>query len=208
MDILLATANPAKYCELRRLLAPLRAGLRNLSEYPHLPDYAEDALTFQENAVGKAKWYAARTGLPTIADDGGLCIDALDGWPGVHSRRIFGDGRRATDDAMIREVLRRMGGIPPDRRSCAMRTVVAFAVPSGFVCFAEGADAGYIAMAPSAPQIPGFPFRSIFVHRDAGVGGADLPDDGNHAMRHRSRAVALLLPQIAAWMANPAHLPT
>ncbi|MDO8463282.1 MAG: non-canonical purine NTP pyrophosphatase [bacterium] len=126
MELLLATRNPAKIETFRTLLGGIGAELRTLAQYPHLTPYPEDEPTFEANAIGKATWYARATGLPALADDGGLEIEVLDGWPGVHSRRIFGDGRAATDDEMIAEVLRRMEGIPEKHRGCRMRNVLAF----------------------------------------------------------------------------------
>ncbi|MBI4433869.1 non-canonical purine NTP pyrophosphatase [Candidatus Uhrbacteria bacterium] len=202
MDFLLATDNPAKQQELSRLLVSLHVCMRNLTDYPHLPDFSEDAATFSENAIGKARWFAQATGLPTIADDGGLEIDALDGWPGVHSRRIFGDGRRATDEEMVREVLRKMQGIPAERRGCRMRTVVAFVAPTGEEWTAEGVDRGRIATTASSRRIPGYPFRSLFFHATAGAVVTELADHGARAMTHRRQAVAQLLPQLAAWVAQ------
>lgn len=221
MTILLATSNPGKIEELTQLLAPLGVRLRTLADFPDIPDCPEDEPTFEANAIVKAKYYAERTGLPTIADDGGLEIDALGGWPGVHSRRLFGDGRRATDDEMIQEVLRRLEGIPTERRGCQMRSVVAFAAlpltsvtPSHSpllqggekIVTGEAIDRGTIALQPSAYRIPGFPFRSIFYHPEQKMTTAEAVERGARmadVMHHRRDAVAAILPKLRAWMAEP-----
>ncbi len=205
MDFLLATSNPGKTQELRELLEGFPVTLRTLADFPDIPDVAETATTFEENAVAKAMYYAEQTGLPTLADDGGLEIDALNGWPGVRSRRIFGDGRRATDGEMITEVLRRMEGIPSERRGCQMRSVVAFTTPEkGPGPFSgEGIDRGIIAERPSAYRIPGFPFRSIFYHPEQGMTTAEAVERGARmadVMTHRRNAVAQLLPKLQQWL--------
>lgn len=220
MDFLLATSNPGKIQELRELLAPLEAPspltgliefsvtLRTVADFPDVPDVPESEPTFEANAIAKAKYYAERTGLPTIADDGGLEIDALGGWPGVHSRRLFGDDRRATDDEMIAEVLRRMAGIPPDRRGCQMRTVVAFGQPDGTMFHAEALDRGAVAEHASVrPRLPGFPFRSIFFHPEAGGTIVNVLARKPKAvvMTHRRDAVAALLPKLMAYVGSHAH---
>lgn len=218
MDLLLATSNPGKVEELRELLTELPVTLRALTNFPSVPDCPENEPTFEGNAVVKAKFYAERTGLPTIADDGGLEIDALNGWPGVHSRRLLDDGRRATDEEMIQEVLRRMKGIPPERRGCQMRSVVAFAAPpltsvtpsrspllqgGGEIVAGQGIDRGIIAQQPSAYRIPGFPFRSIFYHPEQKMTTAEAVERGARmadVMHHRRDAVAAILPKLRAWI--------
>jgi len=201
IDILLATSNPGKIEELRGLLASLNARPHTLAEFPGVPDIEETATTFEENAVAKARYYCEQTGLPTIADDSGLEIDALDGWPGVHSRRIFGDGRHATDEELIAEVLRRMNGIPPERRGCQMHAVVAFVAPDGTALTGVGIDRGAIATQPSVHRIPGFPFRSIFFHPEQGRTIAEAGERGarmEDAMTHRRDAVRALLSKLRA----------
>lgn len=228
MDLLLATSNPEKEQELRELLEGLSITLRTLTDFPDIPDCPEDEPTFEQNAIVKAKYYAEQTGLPTIADDGGLEIDALDGWPGVHSRRLFGDGRRATDEEMIAEALRRMEGIPAEQRGCQMRSVVVFAAlpltsitPSPTspaelrgtsrspllqgggveIATGEGIDRGTIALQPSTYRIPGFPFRSIFYHPEQKMTTAEAVERGARmadVMHHRRDAVAAILPKLRA----------
>lgn len=202
MDLLLATSNPGKIHELRELLTELPVTLRTLADFPGIPDVPENESTFEANSVVKAKHYAERAGLPTIADDGGLEIDALDGWPGVHSRRLFGDRRRATDEEMIAEVLRCMDGIPPEQRGCQMRSVVAFAAPDGTTFTGEGIDRGIIALLPSLYRIPGFPFRSIFYHPERGMTTVEAVEHGANmedVMTHRRDAVRALLPKLQEW---------
>jgi len=203
MDLLLATSNPGKITELRELLAGLPVTLRTLEEFPSIPDCPENEPTFEANATAKARYHTERTGLPTLADDGGIEINALGGWPGVHSRRLFGDGRRATDEEMITEVLRRMEGLPTAQRGCQMRSVVAFAAPDGTTLTGEGIDRGVVTDAPSSYRIPGFPFRSIFLHPGQGITTAEAVERGARmadVMTHRRTAVAQLLPALRVWL--------
>ncbi|MDP3770934.1 MAG: non-canonical purine NTP pyrophosphatase [bacterium] len=210
MDLLLATSNPGKVAELRELLAGLPVTFRTLVEFPDVPDCPENEPTFEGNAIVKAKYYAERTGLPTLADDGGIEIDTLDGWPGVHSRRLFGDGRRATDEEMITEVLRRMEGIPRERRGCQMRSVVAFVVPGGTIGTGEGIDRGVIVEKASPYRIPGFPFRSIFFHPGEGMTTAEAVERGARmadVMTHRRHAIAQLLRKLTEWLTEHSTSP-
>ena len=203
MDLLIASSNPGKIQELRELLAGLPVTLRTHADFPDIPDCSENEPTFEGNAIVKAGYYASGTGLPALADDGGIEIDALDGWPGVHSRRLFGDGRRATDEEMITEVLRRMEGIPEARRGCQMRSVVAFAAPDGTVATGEGIDRGTIAITACTYRIPGFPFRSIFFHPGQGMTTAEAVERGARmadVMTHRRTAIAELLPTLRTWL--------
>ncbi|MBI4142629.1 non-canonical purine NTP pyrophosphatase, partial [Candidatus Uhrbacteria bacterium] len=124
-------------------------------------------------------------------DDGGLEIDALGGWPGVHSRRIFGDGRRGTDEELIAEVLRRMADIPLAQRGAQMRTVLAVVAGHQVVATAAGVARGTIATVPVARRIPGYPFRSLFIPEGLGDVGS---------MGHRRAAVAKLLPTLRNWL--------
>ncbi|MBI4142323.1 non-canonical purine NTP pyrophosphatase [Candidatus Uhrbacteria bacterium] len=193
MELLIASANPGKIEELRGLLAGVPVTLRTLQEFPELPDFPESEPTFEANAIGKARYSAERIGLPTIADDGGLEIDALGGWPGVHSRRIFGDGRRGTDEELIAEVLRRMVDLPPDQRGAHMRTVLAVVVGQEVIATATGVARGTIAAVPTERRFPGYPFRSLFVPD----GSADVG-----SMGHRRAAMQDLLPTLKNWIAR------
>ncbi len=126
--LVLATRNPAKLAELRRILDAARVpvGVADLAEYPGMPEVAETGLTFTENALLKARAVAAFTGLPTVADDSGLCVDALNGMPGVLSARW--SGKHGDDEANLWLVLGQMADVPaaaavrtssaPPRSSC------------------------------------------------------------------------------------------
>src|SRR5262249_62283678 len=121
--VLIATSNPAKLAEYHLLLRGFALQPISLADagIHHHPE--EDGATFRENAVKKARFYFARARIPTIADDGGLEIDALGGAPGVRSHRWI-DGGEASDDALVAEVIRRMAGIEDSRRTARICAAV------------------------------------------------------------------------------------
>lgn len=193
---LLATTNPAKRHELGTLLAGLPVTWRWLGELPDRPDVAETGATFEENATLKARAYASWSGMPSLADDGGLEIDALGGAPGVRSHRWDGD-RELTDAELIDRTMERMRGIPQERRGAQMRVVLALALPGGPVYTAGGTIRGVIAERPTPHLDPGFPFRSLFVVPDYGKYFVDLTPEEHEGINHRRRAVEELTRKIA-----------
>jgi XTP/dITP diphosphohydrolase len=156
--LLIATTNAAKVREYRRLLGDLPI---ELVAAEHPPPVEETGSTFEENALLKARAYAAWSALPSLADDGGIEIDALGGEPGVRSARWL--GRAATDDELIAYTLERLRGVPPERRGAQMRVACALAEPAGPVTIGQGVIRGAIAEHPLPTRDPGFPFRSVFV---------------------------------------------
>ena len=156
--LLIATTNAAKVREYRRRLGDLPI---ELVEPQHPPDVEETGATFEENALLKARAYAAWSGLPSLADDGGIEIDALGGEPGVRSARWL--GRPAADQELIDYTLERLRGVPAERRGAQMRVVCALAEPTGHVTVGQGVIRGAIAEQPLPTRDPGFPFRSVFV---------------------------------------------
>ena len=129
--LVLATRNLAKLAELRRILeagrVPVEVG--DLAEYPGMPEVAETGLTFAENALLKARAVAAFTGLPAVADDSGLCVDALNGMPGVLSARW--SGSHGDDEANLRLLLAQLADVPAGARGARFVCVAALVRPSG-----------------------------------------------------------------------------
>lgn len=185
---LLATTNPAKRDELSALLAGFPVTWRWLGELPDRPPVEEIGATFDENATLKARAYAGWSGMPALADDGGLEIDALGGAPGVRSHR-WGTDRELTDAELIEHTMERMRGIPPARRGAQMRVALALALPDGSVYTAGDAIRGVIAERPTARMDSGFPYRSIFVVPEFGKYFVDLTAGEHEAINHRRRAV-------------------
>jgi XTP/dITP diphosphohydrolase len=161
--LLIATTNQAKVREYQRLLGDLPIELIPAVDPPRVD---ETGATFEENALLKARAYAAWSGLPSLADDGGIEIDALGGEPSVRSARWL--GREATDQELIDHTLERMRGVPPERRGAQMRVVCALAEPAGHVTIGQGVIRGVIAEQPLPTRDPGFPFRSVFVPAGGG----------------------------------------
>src|ERR1035441_811081 len=129
--LIVATRNPDKLIELRRILEAGRVpvDVSDLDEFPDMPEVAETGLTFTENALLKARAVAAFTGLPAVADDSGICIDALNGMPGVLSARR--SGAHGDDEANVRLVLAQLADLPPGQRGAHFACAAALVLPSG-----------------------------------------------------------------------------
>src|SRR5665811_1123890 len=125
--LLVATRSAHKLRELRELLGPLRAELVSLDDASIPGDAIEDGETFETNAAKKARFFAALSGLPTLADDSGLEVDALGGGPGVRTRRYAGE--YATDAQNNAKMLTALEGVPPAARGARYRCVLALALP-------------------------------------------------------------------------------
>ncbi|MGH3568050.1 MAG: RdgB/HAM1 family non-canonical purine NTP pyrophosphatase [Pseudonocardia sp.] len=190
--LLLATRNPAKLAELRRILAgtPVRVlGLADVADFPEAP---ETGATFAENALAKARDAAAATGLPSVADDSGLAVDALNGMPGVLSARWC--GRHGDDRANLELLLGQLGDVPDSRRGAAFVCAAAFAVPEGAEAVAHGEWRGGLVHAPRG--VGGFGYDPIFVPDGETRTSAELTPEEKDAYSHRGRALRALLPHL------------
>jgi len=192
--LLVATRSRHKLAELRDLLRLERATLLSLGDLGIADEPAEDGVTFAANAATKARFYARRSGLPTLADDSGLEVDALGGGPGVRTRRFAGeDATDADNNAKLLAVLR---DFPPERRGARYRCVLALALPGTAgprgglpVCLARGTFSGRIATHPRGSG--GFGYDPIFEPAGEPPGGATVgewPPERKAAASHRSRA--------------------
>ncbi|MCC6382112.1 MAG: non-canonical purine NTP pyrophosphatase [Dehalococcoidia bacterium] len=191
--LLLATGNPGKLRELRRLLAGLPLRLVTPAELGLSLDVPEDGDTYAENAIAKARAFAAAGGCLALADDSGLEVDALGGRPGVRSARYGGPD--LDDRGRFELLLRELHAVPERNRGARYRAVVALAAPAdhdgravqpgGVVTF-EGSVAGTIACAPSGDG--GFGYDPVFVLPD-GRTAAMLPADEKDRASHRGQAV-------------------
>ncbi|MCC8109362.1 MAG: RdgB/HAM1 family non-canonical purine NTP pyrophosphatase [Planctomycetes bacterium] len=183
--LVLASNNAKKTAELLAILQPLGINLRTLRDYPALPVPDETGTTLQDNAVIKAEAARDGTGLPSLADDTGLLVDALAGEPGVRSARYAGDD--ADDDANNRLLLDRLAPVPPEKRTARFVTVLALAVPGEeTVCF-KGAASGLIL--PAARGTNGFGYDPLFLSDDLGVTFAEAGAEAKNAVSHRGRAL-------------------
>ena len=189
--LVLATRNPHKVDEMRVLLAPLAIDIVGLDAFAGVPEPEETGQTFAENARIKAVSAARATGHFALADDSGICIDALGGRPGVHSARWARPGSGAKE--WIAKTLREMEGVPDDDRTARYVCVLALAAPDGTVLGeAEGTFEGCIAPAPRGTG--GFGYDPIFLLPDGSRTAAELTPDEKNTLSHRGNAVRAALP--------------
>lgn len=190
--VVLATRNPAKVAELRRILAPYDVELVDLGDYPDAPDVAETGTTFAENALLKARALAEFTGLVAVADDSGLCVDALGGLPGVRSARW--SGRHGDDQANLELVLAQLADTPDHRRGAAFVCAAAAVSPAGEERLVSGELRGRLIRMPRGSG--GFGYDPIFTPDGDQRTTAELTSIEKDAISHRGkafRALALLL---------------
>jgi XTP/dITP diphosphohydrolase len=194
--LLLATANPHKLEELARILAggQVQVSLTGLSEFPGAPDVPETGATFAENALLKARAMAAFTGLPAVADDSGLCVDALNGMPGVLSARW--SGQHGDDAANLALVLAQLADVPDDRRGAHFACAAALVLPAGREHVSEGTVYGTLTRAGRGTN--GFGYDPIFVPGASELTTAEMSSAAKDAISHRGRALRALAPVIAA----------
>ncbi|MGI8420059.1 MAG: non-canonical purine NTP pyrophosphatase [Candidatus Levyibacteriota bacterium] len=158
--LLIATTNPAKLNELSCLLSDLPLELVSLHDVGITTEVEEDGKNYIENSQKKAREYARLSGLPAVADDGGLEIVALGGAPGLKSHRWLGP--HTTEDQLIAHMTKLAKELPDANRQAFFKTVVSFALPIGNVQSISGEIEGIIAHEPSLNLIKGFPYRSFF----------------------------------------------
>jgi XTP/dITP diphosphohydrolase len=187
--LLLATRSRHKAAELRELLGLDDVELVTPDDLGVEGEPVEDALTFAANAEIKARYYAERSGVPTLADDSGLEVDALDGGPGVTTKRYAGP--QATDEDNNRKLLAALEGLPPAQRGARYRCVLAFLdpAPGSEVIFRVGSFEGRIATEPRGSG--GFGYDPIFEPADEEPGArtvGQLSAAEKHARSHRGAA--------------------
>jgi XTP/dITP diphosphohydrolase len=194
--LVLATANPHKLIELTRILAAdhVDVDLAGLSQFPGAPDVAETGATFAANALLKARAVAAFTGLPSVADDSGLCCDAMNGMPGVLSARW--SGRHGADAENLRLLLAQLSEVPDERRGAHFTCVAALVLPSGPETLSEGTLTGRLIREPRGTG--GFGYDPIFVPDGGERTTAEMSPAEKDAISHRGRAFRGLAPAIAA----------
>lgn len=200
--VLLATRNAKKLAELQRILdaslgehAIDLVGLDDVEAYREVP---ETGLTFRDNALLKAKEGALRTGLPTVADDSGLAVDALAGMPGVFSARW--SGRHGDDKANLDLLLAQISDVPDEGRGAAFVCVAALALPDGRVFTVDGRMPGRLTREPVG--IGGFGYDPIFVATGQTRTNAELDPAEKDAISHRGEAFRALARIIATELAS------
>ncbi len=183
MQILLATSNKGKKKEIRAIFAPQGISVITPRDLGKALDVIEDGDTFEANALKKARAWCELTGLPVLADDSGLCVDALDGRPGVYSARYA--GAEATDEQNYRKLLKELDGVG-DRQArfvCCMALVL----PDGRELVAHGRYEGYIGLDPLGEG--GFGYDPIFMDPELHLSIAQLTNDEKNSRSHRYHAL-------------------
>jgi XTP/dITP diphosphohydrolase len=186
-SLLVASTNPGKLVELREMMADLPVKWLSLADVglDHM-DVEESGDSFAANAIIKARAYCEASGLPTLADDSGIVVDALDGEPGIHSARYA-----PTSEERNAKLLKAIEGVPYEQRSARFVAVIALVTPDGITVTAEGRVEGHIADAPRGAN--GFGYDPIFLLGD-GQTMAELPSFEKNEISHRGRALAKLHP--------------
>lgn len=194
--VLLATRNPGKVAELGRILggqADLDLELVGLDDVPDFRELPETGLTFAANALAKARYAAEVTGLPCLADDSGLCVDLLNGMPGVLSARW--SGRHGDDEGNVRLLLAQLEGFPRELRGARFQCAAAAVVPGAGEAVTEGEMLGGLSFEPRGSGGFGYDPVVHLVGEDRTV--AELSAQEKDRLSHRGRAFRALAPQLA-----------
>jgi XTP/dITP diphosphohydrolase len=189
MDLVVATGNAGKLREIRRLLEGSGVCVLGLEDFPDLPEVVEDGATFAENARKKAETVARLTSRPTLADDSGLEIRALDSRPGVRSARYAGE--QASDDDNNRKVLKELAGVPQQQRQGAFVCAMALCSPEGECHLFHGRLEGLILETPRGGG--GFGYDPLFLVPEYGKTLAELPLEIKNRISHRGQALRQVL---------------
>lgn len=192
-SLLIATTNPSKFTETSAILKETGLTILGLKDFPEAKLVPETGDTFLENAFLKAKGYFLQTGVPCVADDGGLMIDYLDGAPGVHSHRWL--GHEATDQELAETVLKKLKGVPVEKRTARLGGVVIF-YDGEHILKEENYAEGYIAEHLMSEIKPGFPYRPIFIVARFNKPFSELTDEEDREVGARQKIFRVLKPKI------------
>jgi len=199
--LVLATRNQGKINEFRRILEELAPGqieLIGVDQFPDLVDVDETGSTFEENSLLKSRYTCAATGLPAIADDSGLCVDALNGDPGIYSARwagIHGD-----DQANIEKLLEQLKDVPEDKRTARFKCVASLVLPDGREQIAEGRFEGHILHAPVGEN--GFGYDPIFQPLGLSISSAQMSAQEKDLVSHRGKSLRAIAPHVIQMLAS------
>lgn len=200
--LLIATTNPGKLREYKDFLYDLKVQLLSLKDVSIVDDFEETGKTYKENSQKKALFYAKQSGLPSISDDGGIEISALNNEPGIKSRRWI--GHDATDEDLVNHMIKVSKELPENNRKATFNIVVSLALPNSKVYSREGKVEGVIAKKPHLRLVHGYPYRSFFYlpgikkyyHE------SELTKDEMKKYNHRYRTVQKLKPIIIRVILN------
>jgi len=198
MQVVLATRNAGKLLELRRILAPYDVELLGLDDVTPYEPGPETEPTFAGNAIAKAREACEQTGLPAVADDSGLEVDALNGMPGVLSARWA--GRHGDDRANLDLVLGQVADVPDDRRGARFVCAAAAVLTDGCHVVVEGEMPGALIRAPRGDN--GFGYDPVFVPTGELRTSAEMSAHEKDAISHRGKAFRALAPELLKALAG------
>jgi XTP/dITP diphosphohydrolase len=208
LTLVMATRNAGKVREMAELLQDLGVRLLSLNDFPELPEIPEAGATFADNAAAKARAVARLTGLPALADDSGLEVEALGGRPGVFSARYAQDrtgGRAPTDEDNWRKLLAELRATPPEERQARFVCEIALAWPDGRLLTSRGELRGLITQEPRGSQ--GFGYDPVFWVPEYRATVAELPLVVKNRISHRGKALhklkEMLLKGMKEFLAAP-----
>ena len=199
--LVLATRNQGKITEFGRILDALAPGeieLIGVDQFPDLVDVEETGSTFQENSLLKARYTCQATGLPAIADDSGLCIDALNGDPGIYSARWA--GTHGDDQANIEKVLLQLKDVDDEKRNAHFMCVASLALPDGREQVAEGRFDGHILRNPVGEN--GFGYDPVFQPLGFAISSAQMSAEEKDLLSHRGKSLRSLAPHVIELLAS------
>ena len=195
MKLVLATKNQGKVIEFRRILSELGATeleVVGLESFPEIQDIEETGNTFEENSLLKARTVSKLTGLAALADDSGICVDALNGAPGIYSARYSGNGDAANNEKLLNELI----SVPDSKRSAYFICVAALVKPDGFEKVTEGRFHGKILHEVRGSG--GFGYDPLFQPEGLNCSAAELSAHEKDAISHRGIALRAIAPFIIA----------
>jgi XTP/dITP diphosphohydrolase len=201
VKLVLATRNSGKVIEFRRILEELAPGaveLISIDQFPDLIEVEETGATFEENSLLKARYTSQATGLPAIADDSGLCVDALDGEPGILSARWA--GKHGDDQANLQKVLDQLKGVPDEKRGAHFLCVTSLVLPDGRERVAEGRFEGSILRAAIGTN--GFGYDPIFQPEGLAISSAQMSAEDKDLVSHRGKSLRSIAPQVIQLLAT------
>lgn len=184
MKIVFASGNPGKVREIREMLSGMNIELLSLKDYPDIPEIVEDGKTFLENALKKARTVSERTGQAVLADDSGLQVDALGGEPGIYSARYAGEG--ASDDDNINLLLKKLQGVPPEKRTASFCCVLVLYNTDGTYESFESRWPGRII--DDRRGAFGFGYDPVFYVPELDKTAAELPPEIKNRISHRGQS--------------------
>ncbi|MGO2924356.1 MAG: nucleoside-triphosphate diphosphatase [Pseudolactococcus laudensis] len=196
--LLIATRNEGKTREFKAMFSQLGYDIKNLNDFPELPEVAETGMTFEENARLKAETISELTGEMVLADDSGLMVDVLGGLPGIWSARFAGE--HATDAANNAKLLHELAStaVSPEKRKAKFHTTLVVAAPGKSSLVVEGEWPGSIATIPRGDD--GFGYDPLFVDEETGRTAAQMTLEQKNKVSHRARALQNLLKEWPEWL--------